>query len=178
MGEGTVDIGADEFYNPCDGNFDSDGDIDGLNLAAMALDYGRNNCVAPYPRCHGDFDALGEVVETDREVCAALFGKNTCTSGQSRPPVISNLALSEPTLPVPSVGEQYGVSMTFDYDDIKKVDFTISNPYILNEHYSGPTRTAAPSSSDQPSSEESPGFGILAALAGTALVIIWRWRRI
>jgi sarcinarray family protein len=57
------------------------------------------------------------------------------------------------------------------------IEFTIANPYILEEHYSGPA--AAPSSTDQPpSSEGSPGFGALAALAGTALVIMWRRRRI
>jgi sarcinarray family protein len=61
-------------------------------------------------------------------------------------------------------------------NDDKYAEFTIANPYILDEHYSGPTRTAAPSSTDQPSSKESPGFGVLAALVGTALVIMWRRR--
>ena len=70
------------------------------------------------------------------------------------------------------------VQFNQDYDDIRKVDFTIANPYILDEHYSGSTRTATPSSSGQPSSEGSPGFGILAALAVTALMVIWQRRRI
>jgi sarcinarray family protein len=64
--------------------------------------------------------------------------------------------------------------------DYEKIEFTIANPYILDEYYSAPspTRTAAPSSTDQPSPEGSPGFGALAALAGTALVVMWRRRRI
>jgi MAST domain-containing protein len=73
------------------------------------------------------------------------------------------------------------VQFNQDYDDIRKIDFTIANPYILDEHYSGPapTHTAAPSSTDQPpSSEGSPGFGALSALAGTALVVMLRRRRI
>jgi sarcinarray family protein len=72
------------------------------------------------------------------------------------------------------------VQFSKSYDDDRIVEFTIANPYILDEHYSGPapTPTAIPSSTDQPSSKGSPGFGALAALAGTALVVMWRRRRI
>ncbi|MCD4767672.1 MAG: sarcinarray family MAST domain-containing protein [Methanosarcinales archaeon] len=57
------------------------------------------------------------------------------------------------------------------------IDFTIANPYILDEHYSGPapTRTTSdPSSTDQPSSQGSPGFGVAGALLGIALVMMAR----
>jgi sarcinarray family protein len=58
------------------------------------------------------------------------------------------------------------VQFTKTIDDHESIEFTIANPYILDEHYSGPapTRTAAPSSTDQPASEESPGFCALAAI--------------
>ena len=54
------------------------------------------------------------------------------------------------------------------------VEFTIANPHILDEHYSGPTRTDAPSSTDQPPSQGSPGFGAACALLGIALVVMAR----
>jgi hypothetical protein len=49
-----------------------------------------------------------------------------------------------------------------NYDET--IEFTIANPYILNEQYSGPapTHTATdPSSTDQTSSQASPGFGVV-----------------
>ena len=62
-------------------------------------------------------------------------------------------------------------------NDDGTVQFTIANPYILDEHYSGPapTRTASdPSSTDQPPSQGSPGFGVAGALLGIALVVMAR----
>jgi sarcinarray family protein len=55
------------------------------------------------------------------------------------------------------------------------IDITIANPYILNEQYSGPapTHTATdPSSTDQPPSQGSPGFGIVGALVGIVVVVL------
>ncbi|MBW6519087.1 MAG: sarcinarray family MAST domain-containing protein [ANME-2 cluster archaeon] len=64
------------------------------------------------------------------------------------------------------------------YDEYEKVQFTIANPYILDEHYSGPapTRTATdPSSTDQPpGSNGLPGFGVVGALLGISLVLLSR----
>ena len=62
-------------------------------------------------------------------------------------------------------------------NDDGTVQFTIANPYILDEHYSGPapTRTASdPSSTDQLPSQGSPGFGVTGALFGIALVMMAR----
>ena len=62
-----------------------------------------------------------------------------------------------------------------DINEDETVEFTIANPYILDEHYSGPapTRTPAdPSSTDQPPSQGSPGFGVVGALLGIALVML------
>ena len=55
------------------------------------------------------------------------------------------------------------------------IEFTIANPYILDEQYSGstPKPTSDPKSTDQPpSSEGSPGFGVVAALMGVAAMVI------
>jgi sarcinarray family protein len=71
------------------------------------------------------------------------------------------------------------VEFSKSYDDDRKIDFTIANPYILDEQFSGstPTRTATDSSStDQPPSQGSPGFGVMGALPGIALVVMARRR--
>ena len=67
------------------------------------------------------------------------------------------------------------------YDRDEKVgypfEFTAANIVIHDEQYSGPTptRTAAdPSSTDQPPSQGSPGFGVAGALLGIALVVLAR----
>ena len=67
------------------------------------------------------------------------------------------------------------VQFNKDIDDVERVQFTIANPYILNEQYSGstPKPTSDPSSTDQPpSSEGSTGFGILASLIGLVAVLL------
>jgi len=64
-----------------------------------------------------------------------------------------------------------------DRGDDRHVKFTIANPYILDEQYSGPapTRTTTdPSSTDQPPSQGSPGFGVVGALLGIAFVLMRR----
>jgi sarcinarray family protein len=67
------------------------------------------------------------------------------------------------------------------YDRDEKVgypiEFTAANIVVHDEHYSGPTptRTATdPSSTDQPPSQGSPGFGVAGALLGIALVVLGR----
>ena len=63
------------------------------------------------------------------------------------------------------------------HDDVQKIQFTIANPYILDEQYSGPapTRTATdPSSTDQTPTQGSPGFGVMGALLGIMLVVLRR----
>ena len=64
-----------------------------------------------------------------------------------------------------------------DINDDETVKFTIANPYILDEQYSGPapTRTTPdPSSTDQTPSQGSPGFGVVGALLGIMLVVLRR----
>ena len=68
------------------------------------------------------------------------------------------------------------VQFSKDATDGQIIRFTIANPYILDEHYSGPapTRTPDPSSTDQPPAPGSPGFGVVGALVGIALVALGR----
>ena len=67
------------------------------------------------------------------------------------------------------------VQFTRAVGDNKKIEFTIANPYILDEQYSGPTHTATdPSSTDQPPSQGSPGFGMMVALMGIMLAVGYR----
>ena len=71
------------------------------------------------------------------------------------------------------------VEFSKSYDEDIKIDFTIANPHILDEKYSGfniiPTRTTSdPLSTDQPPSQGSPGFGVAGVLLGIALVMMAR----
>ncbi|NOR49165.1 MAG: sarcinarray family MAST domain-containing protein [Methanosarcinaceae archaeon] len=72
------------------------------------------------------------------------------------------------------------IDFTFYDRDEKEYEnpyFTAANIEVHDEHYSGPTptRTAAdPSSTDQPPSQGSPGFGVAGALLGIALVVMAR----
>ncbi|KAF5419446.1 MAG: hypothetical protein C5S45_06510 [Candidatus Methanocomedens sp.] len=64
-----------------------------------------------------------------------------------------------------------------EINDNLRVQYTIANPYILDEQYSGPaliSTTSDPSSTDQPPSQGSPGFGVAGAVLGIALVVLAR----
>jgi alkaline phosphatase len=61
--------GSDE----CLGDFDSDGDVDGSDLALFAADFGRTNCGSP-PLCEGDGDLDG----SDLAAFAADFERTDC----------------------------------------------------------------------------------------------------
>ena len=58
--------------------------------------------------------------------------------------------------------------------------FTAANIMVHDKHYSGPvpTRTTTdPSSTDQPPSQGSPGFGLAGAMMGIVLAVVYRARR-
>ena len=66
-----------------------------------------------------------------------------------------------------------------DRGDDRHVEFTIANPHILDEKYSGfniiPTRTTTdPSSTNQPPSQGSPGLGVAGAMMGILLAVVYR----
>ncbi len=67
------------------------------------------------------------------------------------------------------------IAFTFYDRDEKEgypFSFTAANIVVHDEHYSGPA--ADPSSTDQPPSQGSPGFGVAGALLGIALVVMAR----
>ena len=64
-------------------------------------------------------------------------------------------------------------------NDDETIEFTIANPHILDEQYSGfnifPTRTTSTSSStNQSQTQGSPGFGGAGALLGILLAVVYR----
>ncbi|MCG7847621.1 MAG: sarcinarray family MAST domain-containing protein [ANME-2 cluster archaeon] len=62
------------------------------------------------------------------------------------------------------------------HDEVESIEFTIANPYILDEQYSGPAPTTTdPSSTDLPPSQGSPGFGVAGALLGIMLAVGYRF---
>jgi sarcinarray family protein len=67
------------------------------------------------------------------------------------------------------------VNFNKEINDDQSIQFTIVNPYILDEQYSGPSPTLTatdPSSTDQPPSQGSPGFGVVGALMGIAFMMV------
>jgi len=62
-----------------------------------------------------------------------------------------------------------------DRGDVRIEEFTIANPTILDEQYTAPTRTTTdPSSTNQSSSQGSPGFGVVGALLGMLLAGVYK----
>lgn len=74
---GIVDMG---YHYPmcCEGDFDSDGDVDGSDLAIFAADFGRTDCAGSPDPCEGDFDNDGDVDGSDLAIFAADFGRTDC----------------------------------------------------------------------------------------------------
>jgi hypothetical protein len=62
---------------PCEGDFEPDGDVDGSDLAVFAADFGRIDC-ASGPPCEGDFDKDNDVDGSDLVIFAADFGRTDC----------------------------------------------------------------------------------------------------
>ncbi len=73
------------------------------------------------------------------------------------------------------------VQFSKEIDDVLFIRYSIANPHIFDEQYSGssPSHTTIdPSSTDQSQSNSSPSFGIIAALLSVSLVVMWRQRKI
>lgn len=66
---------GDVTLQSCEGDFDSDGDVDGSDLATFAADFGKTDCSSD---CEGDFDADNDVDGSDLAVFAAEFGRTDC----------------------------------------------------------------------------------------------------
>jgi parallel beta-helix repeat protein len=75
-GTTIVDLGAYEFGDDRSaGDFDSDGDVDGADLALFATEFGRTDCGSGEP-CVGDYDGDTVVDRCDLAVFTACFGTN------------------------------------------------------------------------------------------------------
>lgn len=64
--------------SPCEGDFDTNGDVDGSDLAVFAADLGRTDCSSA-PPCEGDFDADTDVDVSDLATFAPEFGRTDCS---------------------------------------------------------------------------------------------------
>ncbi len=73
--------GATDFHDQdcplqcCKADLDSDGDVDGKDLATFSLNFGRTDCNVG---CPGDFDTDGDVDGTDLGVFSGEFGRIDC----------------------------------------------------------------------------------------------------
>lgn len=65
------------FIEPCNGDFNNDGDVDGSDLAIFAADFGRTDCNTG-PPCEGNFDGDGDVDGSDLASFAKHFGRTDC----------------------------------------------------------------------------------------------------
>jgi sarcinarray family protein len=73
------------------------------------------------------------------------------------------------------------VQFTKEINDDRFIQYSIANPHIFDEQYSGsnPSHTTTTSSStNQSQSNSSPSFGIIGALLSVALVVMWKQRNI
>jgi len=73
------------------------------------------------------------------------------------------------------------VQFTKEIGDTLKIQYSIANPHIFDEQYSGSSSSHAttdPSSTNQSQSNSSPSFGFIGALLSVTLVVIWRQRNI
>jgi len=64
--------------DPCEGDFDYDGDVDGSDLILFARNFGRTDCNNIGTFCQGDFDGDGDVDGSDLAIFASDFGRNNC----------------------------------------------------------------------------------------------------
>jgi hypothetical protein len=61
----------------CYGDFDNDGDVDGVDASTFSADFGSQSCHSG-TRCEGDFDNDGDVDGVDASHFANDFGRTNC----------------------------------------------------------------------------------------------------
>ena len=71
------DMGAYEYFPACKEDFDSDGDVDGSDLAVFTDAFGSSSTDGNYKPV-ADFDGDGYVDESDLAAFAAEFGRTDC----------------------------------------------------------------------------------------------------
>jgi sarcinarray family protein len=135
-----------------------------VSTALSASGFGYKNVDQPFEVIKGS----SEFTDTARE-----FGHN---AGET----VTFEWIVQPTDEAAGWTIPLNIAFTF-YDRDEKVgypfSFTAANIVIHDEHYSGPapTRTTTdPSSTDQPPSQGSPGFGVAGAVLGIVIVVMAR----
>ncbi len=73
-GDSSSDTIEVEFAELCDGDFDSDGDVDGSDLSVFSGEFGQTAC----PKCQADFDGDNDVDGTDLSTFSQSFGRTNC----------------------------------------------------------------------------------------------------
>ncbi len=63
------------YMEPCEGDFDNDGDVDGSDLSKFTPSFGHVNCSVEFDFCSGDFDNDGDVDGTDLGKFSEDFGQ-------------------------------------------------------------------------------------------------------
>jgi hypothetical protein len=75
----SIGVSSAHTLEACEGNFDGDRDVDGMDLAKFKADYGRNiykdPCTNKNP-CNGDFDCDGDVDGTDLHKFKEDYGRS------------------------------------------------------------------------------------------------------
>lgn len=64
-------------FPPCEGDFDGDQNLDGVDIALFAASFNRTDCDSD---CNGDFYQDGDVDSVDLEILVADFGRSECSS--------------------------------------------------------------------------------------------------
>lgn len=78
---GTEQASKSSPFGPCQADLDEDGDVDGVELALIARDFGREDCEDP-PVCEVDLDSDGNVEVHDLERLVRDFGRSNCHNGR------------------------------------------------------------------------------------------------
>ena len=63
----------------CEGNFDGDLDVDGMDALTFKADFGRRDCEVGTP-CNGNFDCDSDVDGSDAIMFKIDFGRSDCPS--------------------------------------------------------------------------------------------------
>jgi len=76
---GESDFSEEIIYasHACEGDYDRDADVDGADLAKLAADFGRTNCLDTGD-CEADMDFDGDVDGADLAKFALDFGRTDC----------------------------------------------------------------------------------------------------
>ena len=77
ISDGDLKIIINAMVDRCQGDFNSDGDVDGEDLAMFVSNYGKTDCTEP-STCQGNYDGDSDVDKDDVSVFIKDFGKITC----------------------------------------------------------------------------------------------------